>query len=132
MNVNSIKNPLTKVNLFTDKVNTKINQKKAQFGTTNEKYFGRLYRLAMYTTRKNRARKTNENLTKMRNLENKKTLTAVKLKFSTGFKSGQGPSWITAADVAAMNVAKKITSIFTVIWVARFKSPLPASWVEIN
>lgn len=62
----------------------------------------------------------------------KKTLTAVKLKFSTGFNSGQAPSWMTAADVAAMNVAKKITSIFIGIWVARFKSPLPASCVEIN
>lgn len=67
-----------------------------------------------------------------KSIKNKRILTAVKLKFSTGFRSGQGPSWMTAADVAAMNVAKKITSIFLVIWVARFKSPLPASWVEIN
>lgn len=54
------------------------------------------------------------------------------MKFSTGFISGQAPSWMIAADDAAKSVAKKITSIFTICFLARVKSPLPASWVEIN
>lgn len=53
--------------------------------------------------------------------KNEKVLTAVKLKFSTGFSSGHFPSWMTPADATA----RKANNRNDIVTLQKIKSSMP-------